>query len=479
MGAESHHFEDVRLAFVAAISVDNDDGFARDEWWAECRESSAVSCHRWSFDGHAWEQDSEDNVGGGTEATERVRTEYELVEKLFLNKVLTVDRERFELWRAVYATDHYVEFDNVDIDPVEPDLVVSYYEPFNVAIVTVNLQLPSVSADDLVYLKSLKWDSTRRFEGAPGVTVHEGETLRSDDLEPAGRESAYLNAWLQQLFDETIGIGDATLAHGDVLDCIDIRGDGGASVFDKEPAGPLYAAITGDEGYKLNDDEVMQSFLADGVSEMHSREYFRYFFHESSIVALFDDGFPTEKHAFEASYVEQYGSYPPYVDYLGLESKIATLSDGILFAGELLLTRHIALQELDRQLESEPTLTTGLDRLRLHMGGDLRRFIELKESSLNQLTEIEMLSQSLLWGPVPGLNQMFNHENRRESVDRALENLESSIRDKYNRRMQNGILLLTMITALLTLWMGPGPEIWSFLEQTTVAIVDGLATTLT
>lgn len=475
MEADDHQFEDVRLAFVAAVSLTVDEGkFDSEEWWATCRENRATSCHHWAFNGTEWNRDpGEDEADGGTERTERIRTEYEVVEQLFLNKALTVDRERFELRRAVYAADHRVSFDHVDHEPLRPDLIVTHYEPFDVAMVTVNFQLESVSAADLVYLKSLKWDSTARFEGAPGVTVHHDGEIQTADLEPTGRESAYLDAWLQNLLEATMGVEEATLSHGDVLDCIDIRGgEDGASVFNKEPAGPLYAVVTGDEGYELNDG-VARSFL-DDAPEMHSREYFRYFFHDSSIVGLFDASFPEKKRAFEASYEKQYGRYRPYSEYLGLASEIAALSDGILFVGELLLTRHIALQELDRRLEQEPSEASGWTRLTRYTGGELRAFITLKQSALDSLTEVEMLSRSLLWGAVPDLDGMFNHEKRRASVDRTLETLESSIRDEYNRRMQNGIVSLTLVTVILTLWMGPGPAIWSYVQELGMAIIESL-----
>lgn len=477
MEADDHQFKDVRLAFVAAISLNADSrSFDGEEWLEAYRENREGSSHYWKFNDGEWGQDSADGqVDGGTERTERIRAEYELVEQLFLNKVLTVDREQFELRRAVHAADYRVSFDRVDHEPLVPDIVVTHYEPFNVAMVTVNFQLESVSAHDLVYLKSLKWDSTARFEGGPGVTVHRDGELQSTDLEPIETESAYLNAWFQELFEDTVGVEDATLSHGDILDCIDIRGgEDGASVFEKDPAGPLYAVITGDEGYELNDDDVAQSFLDDSVPEMHTREYFRYFFYESSIVGLFDGSFPERKRTFGANYAKQYGSYRPYADYHGLASEVAALSDGMMFVGELLLTRHIALQELDRRLDRDQSEATGRANLRRYMGSELRAFIDLKQSALERLTEIEMLSRSLLWGAVPDLDGMFDHENRRTSVDRTLETLESSIRDEYNRRMQNGIISLTVITVVLTLWAGPGPAIWSFLQEVGMAIVNGL-----
>lgn len=481
MEGDAHYFEDVRLAFVAAVSLEaNDDELDSEEWWNRCRGDPDVSCHHWAFNDNQWKKDHEEGErDGGTARTEQIRSEYEVVEQLFLNKVLMVDREQFELRRAVYAADYQVEFDHLDYGPLEPDIVATYYEPFDVAMVTVNFHLPSVSAADLVYLKSLKWDSTKRFSGAPGLTVHQAGELQTSDIDPQECDYAYLNAWLQKLFEETIGIEDVTLSHGDVLDCIDIRGgDEGASVFDKEPAKPLYAVITGDEGYNLNDDEVVNDYVDEGAAEMHSREYFRYFFHESSIVALFGRSFPEKKQSFEKDYTETYERYRPYTNYLGLASEVAALSDGILFLGELLLTRHVALQELDRRLSRDPLEGAKWPRVKRYTGMDLHVITDLKQSALNRLTEIEILSQSLLWGPVPDLDMMFNHKNRRESVDKTLETLESSIRDKYNRRMQNGILALTAATVILTLWTGPGPAIWSFLHDSGVDILETLWTLL-
>ena len=236
METADHEFEDVRLAFVAAISFDGDDGFEVEDWWNACRDDRATACHHWLFDGERWRQPADgdgpkadhtagdDPANGEAQRAERIRSEYEIVEELFLNKALTVDRERFELRRTVHAMDHQVDFDHVAHEPLTPDVVVTHFEPYDVATLTVNFNLESVSTDDLVYLKSLKWDSTTRFEGSPGVTVHRNGELRSADLEPQGSESAYLNTWLEDLFDQTIGVEDATLNHGDVLDCIEIRG---------------------------------------------------------------------------------------------------------------------------------------------------------------------------------------------------------------------------------------------------------------
>jgi hypothetical protein len=204
---------------------------------------------------------------------------------------------------------------------------------------------------------------------------------------------------------------------------------------------------------------------------MRSREYFRYFFHESTIVGLFGQTFPERKRAFEAEYANRYGSYAPYREYLGLASEIAVLSDGMMFVGELLLTRHIALQQLDRRLEQLPSNPTGRARLRLLVGGELDAFTDLKRSALDRLTEIEMLSESFLWGPVPDLGGMFNHDGRRENVDRTIESLESTIRDQYNRRTQSLIVILTAATVLLaTPWVG----ILSFLQTVVVALLDSL-----
>lgn len=477
--------KNAKIAFVMGFRM----GENFEKVWDEARENCTA--------GYWWKTDDNGTphpVEAGEQQSELL-DDFQTVEDFYLNarSSLMIGEDRLKIERCVpdfpVRIQHIV--DGRELLNTTAEVVLTYYRTVDVLTVTLNFQLGSINADDLIYVKSLKWDSRDGLRGSRTVEV----SYENPETDEPTWEEVNFDTLFEQVRDRFFPVDSSMLAQlgkrfppssvadrspgqsgvatyelktsGDViLDAISIRGleceEQNSSELHFEGAEPpeptkqswaedavLYGLVTGDEGYDLNTCKTIEEVVSARDSKLDTRWYFDYFFSGTSVVADLSEEYDSEKQDFKREYVKRYGSYPPYDEYLDLYTRVATLEDGMFLFGEIALVRYVLLMYVDEQLEE--TLSIEEDNSILPRGRDLRDLEKVKWNATTQLTRIDMLTESVLGlSAVPSFNKMFEYATTKRQVRERLGDLDDSIHYRYNRRIQRALVVLALLTILLT-----------------------------
>jgi hypothetical protein len=461
---------DTRIAFAAGFKIPDWSG------WDELRGGSAAA-YRWTS------ANGDDGRFGRPEfpcgdGDDPLLNDLRTVEEFYLNarSQIVIGEDRLELERCRPGFDLRVRSTDGDrtILDADADVVLTYYRSVDVLGVTLNFQLGETQPDDLIYLKSLKWDSAESIRGARemDVSFDGGESWTQRTFQELFE--AVVDEFFDAEFDPRTG-GEA------ILDTISFRGiDIDRDLSQREENRVLYGLLTGDEGYDLNSQSAIDAVVNTSDGKLDTRSYFEYFFNGTTVLGRLDSDYGEVKTAFADRYGGRFGEYPPYDGYLRLDPEIAALEDGMYFLGEIALVRFVLLRDVDDELEKTlssrrqfaSTRGFGPDqeaslgdpfsivargeaivREFFHdlSGRDLRELEETKRQATIELTNVDMLTNSVLGiGVIPSFDDMFNYRDTRTSVREKLEDIDDSIQYRYNHRTQTVIILLTLVTVLVT-----------------------------
>lgn len=436
---------DAKIAFVAGYRMPT---AFEDVWQSELESTTG---YRWVSD------DDSDGVeaqtfGGALPAfLEDLRD----VEAFYLNarSQLMLGDDRLRLGRRIPEFEVRIRHEVAGETMVDEivDVVLTYYQTVNVLTVTLNFRLGEYDANDLIYLKSLKWDSNPSIRNARTVEMSydDGENWTEVHF------SSLFERVRERVFSG-FGPESAPETDGDaVLDTISFRGFVSDDEEQREGLNGqekrcLYGLVTGDEGHGINKPTAMDGLVSKTESKLDTRQYFEYFFDGTTVLARLDADYDAEKQGFADDYTDRYGSYPPYSRYLDLDPGIAALEDGMYLFGEIALVRFVLLRFVDEELEA--SLANEKDSSYLPFGRDLRDLEQTKRRSTTQLTNIDMLTNSVLGiGVIPSFDGMFGYAETKVQVREKLSDLDDSIQNRYNRRTQTVIIALTLVTILTTL----------------------------
>lgn len=429
------NLKDVKLAFVSGFRMSN--GF--EQLWKDIRERSTGG-YRWKNEG---EEVRAVPIGKNIPA---ILNEFRYVEEFYLNarSKLMISDDRLKIERCIpnFRVQIRHHANGRKLLEATPDIILTYYQTVGILTVTVNFQFEQLNPDDLIYLKSLKWDSSPSVKDARKLKIR----LEDDDW-----SQDHFNTLFYSICDRIFDAEEVIEAGGEVvLDTISFRGFSDDDITTETRNEILYGLITGDEGYKFNTTDTINSLVADNDSKLDTRHYFQYFFSGTTVLGDLKKNYKVEKKSFSRAYRDRYGNYPPYNRYLDFDSKIAALEDGMYLFGEIALVRFVLLQYIDTRLED--ALTNEIDSSLFPRGADLKNLEETKEETMRQLTNIDMLTDSVLGiGAVPSFDAMFGYETTRKQVREKLSDLNDSIHYRYNRRTQTIVLFLLLTAALISI----------------------------
>jgi hypothetical protein len=325
---------------------------------------------------------------------------------------------------------------------VEPQVVLSYFPSVEVLTATVNFEIPEITVDELIFLKSLKWISRVEYGSVPRTTVEIGD--RTDQVT--------FSEVFQRLVEATVGdLVEIKLPSDAVLDSVEIRGgETEGQLFQGAQNDALFGIITGDEGYRHNAPDMVEQYFEQSAIEIHYRHYFRYFYGTTSLVGLFSEEYPDDKLALARTYRDRFGEISPQSEYIRLVSEFANLSDGHLITAEIALIRYVVLRFIDKELARRINLgSSGEDS---PDGQTLDELLDLKQRIDSELTDIDLLTNSGFWVNLPtSIDSLFGYDDTRSNLERKLQSVDDTIQDRYNKRLQRTQLYLTIISVFLTI----------------------------
>jgi hypothetical protein len=375
-------------------------------------------------------------------------SDYLLVEKFFLSKRLYHNvRKDLLISRVSPNRELTLKFPLGNRDSnreitVSPDIVFSYYRGLGVLTTTIVLRSLDISVQELIFLKSLRWMARTGPDNVPKIKI--------------AYEDSTDEASFTTLFDDIIDhylrdIVDPLVESDVILDSIEVHDSNiGVELFERNRDKLLFGLLTGDEGYRMNTDDMVADYLENGDIEVHYREYFRYYYTRTSLLGLFSEEYPNNKRQFAGEYAERHGYISPQTDFINLVSSVPNLSDGHLLTAEVALVRYTLLREIDRRLNSEVAIgKTDEDPIQ---DREIDALFDLKHDITQTLTHVDLLTNSDLWVNLPiSIDHVFGYKNTRKNLEEKIAVIDETIQSRYNKRQQKRRRLIALASAILTL----------------------------
>lgn len=163
---KNEKLKDVRIAFIFSATLKEDN----QSIWEECIKNSDGEWYYWEVkEGIRKTQKGKDKLSSLLE-------DYILVENFFLSKQLFhVGRDYTMISRFIPSIDLEVIFPIKskagNTMKVKPTVIISFYRDIGVVTLILNIVYDEIGTDDLIYIKSLKWNSIRHYEEAPKIKV--------------------------------------------------------------------------------------------------------------------------------------------------------------------------------------------------------------------------------------------------------------------------------------------------------------------
>ena len=365
--------------------------------------------------------------------------DYILVEDFFLSKQL------FNVGRDYTMISRFTPDINLELifpikhGPTTSTVIISFYRAVGVVTLTLNIVFEEIGTDDLIYIKSLKWNSIRHYDKAPMIDVVINGDCRKDQ---------YFCDIFKLIWDEVFKDKlEIKLESESILDLIEIR-DGviGGPIFRGKRNDLLFGLLVGDEGHSINSSKMMDERISRPDKRMEYRDYFKYFFESTTILGLFSKDYPKcGKKEFAKVYADRYSDFKPLCEYINLVSDIANLSDGLALVGEVTLVRYTVLKEIDQNIRTE------------FEGGKMRlkHLLRLKNEIITRMTTIELLAKDVLWiNLLSTTDEMFGYNSIKKNMQERLGYIDSQIRDEYNSWLMGLMLLLTAVIGLANIPLG-------------------------
>jgi len=370
--------------------------------------------------------------------------DYILVEDFFLSKKLfPVGRDYAMISRFIPPIDLELIFPIERKDgktiKMKPTVITSFYREIGVITFCLNMVCEEIGVDDLIYIKSLKWNSVKDCPNSPKIKVIINGKNRGEWYFREIFKMLY-----NEIFENRLKIGTESKS---ILDLIEIRDKKiGDHIFHGQRNDLLFGLLIGDEGYTIDKAKMITKYLSNPDICMWYRDYSKYFFAPTTILGFFSKEYPKRnKKAFAKVYAKRYDNFEPLCKYINLVSDIATLSDGVALPGEVTLVRYSILQEIDMKIRDQ------FEEGKM----SFRNLLTLKKEITTRLANIELLAKDVLWINLPyPSSEMFGYSKIKMNIQERLGYIDGHIRDKYNARIQYSWLSLTIILLVLTLIIG-------------------------
>lgn len=441
---------DVRITFIFSATLKE----SRSEWdlvnWGDSKILRSLKKDNWSVweknfknskEGYFWkENDGLREIYKTKEILLQPLEDCILVEDFFLSKQLFhVGKDYKMISRFIPSIDLKLIFPIKDNDGnlirIKPTIIMSHYRDVNVVTLSLNFVFNEIGTDDLVYFKSLKWNSIKHHPNSPKIKIildkrYHGEYFFCD----------LFKILFEEVFEDKLKIG---IESESILDLIEIRDKKiGENLFNRNRDDLLLGILLGDEGYCINNKNMIKNHLSNKEMYMEYRDYFKYFFAPTSILGLFSKEYPFNKKLFAKVYAEKYDNFEPLCKYIDLVSDNANLSDGLGLVGEVTLIRYLILKEIDLKIRNE--FEEGKMRF--------KNLLNLKTEITTRMAKIELLAKDVLWiNLLSTSDEMFGYKYIKININERLNYIDNHILYKYNAQIQGRSLLLTRSILLLTL----------------------------
>lgn len=442
---KNEKLEDVRIAFIFSATLRDDNGWhelkERESWdiWEKCIIENGKDWYYWEV---------KEKIRG-TKKKYRLSTskdyildDYILVENFFLSKQLFhVGRDYTMISRFTPSIDLELIFPigNGNTMKVEPTVIISFYREIGVVTLTLNIGCDEIGADDLIYIKSLKWNSIKHYTKAPRIKV----AINGNDHKEQYFCDIFKLIW-NEVFEDKLQIKTESES---ILDLIEVRDKLiGERIFRGKHNDLLFGLLVGDEGYTINSAKMITERISDPDICMEYRKYFKYFFSPTTILGLFSKDYPVHsKEEFAKIYAERYENFEPLCEYINLVSDIANLSDGLALVGEVTLVRYTVLKEIDLKIRA---------KFEYGKTGFLSFFnlLKLKKEIMTRMVNIELLTKDILWiNLLSTTDEMFGYNSIKKNMQERLGYIDSQIRDTSNFVMAGTMVVLTVAIAIMTI----------------------------
>jgi len=208
--------------------------------------------------------------------------------------------------------------------------------------------VPEISLDELIFVKQGKWyhcrDDSRHWLEVVGGNTRCGVSYSScfeQFLRERGAVGLKPNEW-------------------PIFDFIELRSCGPAAGSGPNASANLeidehWGLLAGDEGYRLIDtgETNYAETLKDPAWRFRGRKDWLYNFSPTSCVAFVDAGIDASRRAWRRYYAGNVGEVAILDQYLGFNSAIPALQDGIPLLVEICLLRYVELRRISELLQRE------------------------------------------------------------------------------------------------------------------------------
>ena len=284
---------------------------------------------------------------------------------------------------------------------------LSAFESQKVLIAYFHCKIPEISVDDLILLKECKWFKSSSDSGSFKV--------KSDKL---GEMDSISDLQFQVL--RSSGIHSIEQKSWPVFDYVQLTDVGPSVGRGPNLSKPLdlqehWGLLVGDEGYRLIDykQSNYKEHLESDETRFRGRFVFLYQFSPTSCLIFYDKNIRSKRSAWASYYQENIADIPDLVKYIGFETDVPGLTDGIPIMVEICLIRYVELKRID-ELMGSTYLLEPINAL-LRVFGQTRL-----EKAVAKLHRLDLYQDSSLWiigGKYTDL--LFEYESLRRRIEKS------------------------------------------------------------
>ena len=360
--------------------------------------------------------------------------QFQIVEEFLLGKMLFVGDNhkkeknrpfRGELIESVSALFEFggnSTFENKT--PWEWNVIFTFYPKYDALITLLYVTIPSISVDQLIFLRELKWYLPDENKSSKMILQKGNLPLTS----------------FKDLFDKIFPDVQLTEEKIDTncpfFSFMELRSIGPAEAVMPYPesahrlsAAEHYGLFSGDEGYRLvsvgstctssGAKTGYPSPLFDPKFQFSGRRHFAYHFSPTNCIGFMSSDLATKKGEWANWYSVNVTHVPTLSDYIRLASDVPCLSDGIPVLVEVCMLRYMVLVKIEREIRDSfhrPLHRRVLARVQGNTP---------LEQAISLIEELDLYQDSALWiigGPYS--DSLFNYLAIRTRIDRARQSLQ-------------------------------------------------------
>ncbi len=292
-------------------------------------------------------------------------------------------------------------------------VVLSYFETQNVLTLVAYVRFSEISIDRLLFVKEAKWFKEKDEDWL---------RLRADGSNPQ-RVDSYADAF--EAFLHACGANGFCTKDWPLFDFLEISDygpalGGGPNSDVRLTVREHYGLLYGDEGYRLIDDteKRYQAFLLDDDTRFRGRAEWLYNFGHTTCLSFVTPDIAQSRLTWSTYYRDRVGYVPILDRYIGFDTDVPSLRDGIPLLVELCLLRYVELRAIADLLKKEQG--SSIWQIFLWMWMRFRGTTPI-ERAVSALQRLDLYQDTALWIIGGAYTDLFYaYGSIRKGLDRAI-----------------------------------------------------------